>query len=1139
MNSKKGQIAIEFLIVFSFVLIVFVFLFAIITQQRAVQQNYQTFSQLQLVAQSVSLQLSRAAASPSGFSEQIPITTTEGLTPYNISISRTGIVILTATSGPQTLHTTSYSNVQGIVSNPAFFSNGLYVLPISNGSIYIQNSFGNICVDYSCPTTANQSYSISLSSENTHVPQFSGNGLSLNGNPSFIQTNSIMSFDRNTQFSIAFWVNTQVTGQDGFLVGTSDGLGASSAGVQAWLWHGSDAMQWRLEDTSGDVYAVSGVTNVEDGKWHYITVTYNGISNENGMAVYVDGKLDAVGSSSPISVSINPTGVYYNAQIAIGGANQDKYYPFTGSLSNVQVYSTALSQNQILQFYQAGITSAPQTNSIVSWWPLNGNTNDYSGSGNNGAVSGSLVYPAVSQIFATVRNSMGKPTSNTLVGFTTTLGNFTNGKALTVQSQEESNFTNSNGIATVFLNQRQISGQALVGATAFNGNLSTQNNLVGWYPMNQGFGNTSFDLKSGNNGQISGEASWGSPYYSANFSGPKGFISTPLQYNYGVGTGITITGWIYPTNLSAFTSIPLLRSDFELALLGSNLWFYTFGLGSAGGGTVRQNAWNFVSATVTGPVNPTVNLSINGVQVSSTSYSGTLGSSCGSQQNYMLGGTNSTACGSPPLDFQGKMANFQVYNFSLTPSQISHIYSEGIGGAPLQATLLAGWWPLNGNVNDYSKNNKNGTLFGNVGFSPLLQSLSASQIGTGNVNRILAASFNGLSDIDVGNIIKINSVSNWTVSFWMNSTAVVEYKNPLDMNFVPSANNAGPRFEQGGAAGTNSLNLVVGSSASSYTVYPYTNTILPNTWYYVVAARSGESVIGYLNGVQVFDQPNTKWPSAFGNMTLGRGYANSANRWYLGNLSNVQVYNQTLSPSQISQLYYGGIADTPIPNTQLAAWYPLEGSANDYSLSGYTPNSVANVIYKGTMSYSPYLVGAQGISLNGQNGYVSAGQNINAPKGLTYLTWIKLNSYPNAGTQYSQMFYEFGGAGAQLYTNSLISNDLTFAITAGTFNAISTNTPMALNAWYMIAGEYLNSNMMVCSFGPVGNCNSKAFSGTISGTGTSISIGSKSGSQFFVNGTMADSQIYQTGLGLSQLEQLYDSGMPATATTNVTLGWYP
>ncbi|MEM3460139.1 MAG: LamG-like jellyroll fold domain-containing protein, partial [Candidatus Micrarchaeaceae archaeon] len=56
----------------------------------------------------------------------------------------------------------------------------------------------------------------------------------------------------------------------------------------------------------------------------------------------------------------------------------------------------------------------------------------------------------------------------------------------------------------------------------------------------------------------------------------------------------------------------------------------------------------------------------------------------------------------------GTMANVQLYNTSLSQAEITALYQEGIGGAPIDLQNLVGWWPLNGNANDYSGNGNNG-----------------------------------------------------------------------------------------------------------------------------------------------------------------------------------------------------------------------------------------------------------------------------------------------------------------------------------------------------------------------------------------------------------------------------------------------
>ncbi|MGC8537931.1 MAG: LamG-like jellyroll fold domain-containing protein, partial [Candidatus Micrarchaeia archaeon] len=62
--------------------------------------------------------------------------------------------------------------------------------------------------------------------------------------------------------------------------------------------------------------------------------------------------------------------------------------------------------------------------------------------------------------------------------------------------------------------------------------------------------------------------------------------------------------------------------------------------------------------------------------------------------------------------FDGSIANVQIYNTALSANDIKALYQEGIGGAPIKIQNLVGWWPLNGNANDYSGNDNNGVANG-------------------------------------------------------------------------------------------------------------------------------------------------------------------------------------------------------------------------------------------------------------------------------------------------------------------------------------------------------------------------------------------------------------------------------------------
>ncbi len=58
--------------------------------------------------------------------------------------------------------------------------------------------------------------------------------------------------------------------------------------------------------------------------------------------------------------------------------------------------------------------------------------------------------------------------------------------------------------------------------------------------------------------------------------------------------------------------------------------------------------------------------------------------------------------------FPGSIADVQYYNTSLSQEEVTALYQEGIGGAPVKPQNIVGWWPLNSNADDYSGNNNNG-----------------------------------------------------------------------------------------------------------------------------------------------------------------------------------------------------------------------------------------------------------------------------------------------------------------------------------------------------------------------------------------------------------------------------------------------
>jgi hypothetical protein len=120
----------------------------------------------------------------------------------------------------------------------------------------------------------------------------------------------------------------------------------------------------------------------DNGAWYFIAGTYNGTYSTQ----YSDGlKLGYEAYANTINSADN----YGRNVFQVGAGPYVSGIPYVGDISNIQIYNTSLSANDIQAIYQEGIGGAPiKIQSLIGWWPLNGNANDYSGNGNDGVPSG-------------------------------------------------------------------------------------------------------------------------------------------------------------------------------------------------------------------------------------------------------------------------------------------------------------------------------------------------------------------------------------------------------------------------------------------------------------------------------------------------------------------------------------------------------------------------------------------------------------------------------------------------------------------------------------------------------------------------------------------------------------------------------
>ncbi len=441
-----------------------------------------------------------------------------------------------------------------------------------------------------------------------------------------------------------------------------------------------------------------------------------------------------------------------------------------------------------------------------------------------------------------------------------------------------------------------------------------------------------------------------------------GYTSNIVVSNTGLVSGNSITMVIWANRLGygnqGTRGIMLSQGNTYIdTCWQGNVLFSSFTSGqtlTSGGGCPAANNWIQYVATYNGVA---TTLYLNGVPVATGTQTGNIAQYSVDIGQYSPGSYN----------FNGLISNVQIYNTSLSASQVQTLYQRGISGLPIANDGLVGWWPLNGNAKDYSGLNNNGiqtnviyTLpanyvrdsiminnhttglqpipglllcndnsdCANPAFPHLYTGMSSLKVDTSQVQ---VGNFNGASSYLSATVPQIATSAGQynTVSFWM-------YWAGADTQ-MPFGFNQYDLYEPAGYFGFNTGNG---------DVYGISSSGLANKWIHVTAIFYNGPYTNnnklYLNGqsqslVQELGSANSG--TATTNIHIS-GWGTDGSYLFGGQISNVQIYNIALSPTQVSQLYSEGINGVPVALANVVAWYPLNGNSNDYS--GNSNNAANN-----------------------------------------------------------------------------------------------------------------------------------------------------------------------------------------------------
>lgn len=1114
----KIQIALEFIIVFSFVLAMFLLLFSIIATQRAGQLGQQTFSQLQLIAQNIAQQINIAYASGNGYSANVGIQGAIGITLKNITVTKNGVVIVYAKVGLGVIDAVAYTNAKNIYAPN--------VLPPN--SIALQNSFGQICIDINCivSTTqaSQQSGTVVLTTQVAHFGKFNGQTSSINSSGPDYEIYPISNFE---------WIRPA-----GSFPATSDTSHLETISV-------FDASSI----TFAGSYFVLGIT--QNGNLSFMV---NGVMKKTGLVLPLNrwsfvGYTTTSGANPTVTVYLNTASQSFAspASVSLASSNKDwiigwaggQITHFNGSIADVQAYNSTLSQLQEGQLFQSGITGSPLSANLVGWWPLNGDVADYSGYGSTGNAIAPLIFPTMAELFAKVTTVGGAASYNTLVGFTTSYANLS-------QIQTAINNTNLNGIATAFLTQLGNSGYANLRATAYSANPSALSNLAAWWPLNQGQGSSAYDISGKNNTATMYNSSWNRPNYVGVFDGKSSMINLPPATPVNPGGTFTVSVWFKATGSGVIISNsnaiqPNIPTSYNSPILYVNSNGNLAG-GDYNGGVpfnslyhVSDGRWYFAAITQSGS---TQKVYLNGVQLATST--GTLHSF--SNYNWTVGEGYTTlwpATNNGLFYFNGSISNVQFYGTALTANQIQLLYLEGLSGSPLFYQGLSGWFPLNGDANDYSGKGNNGIILGNM----LFADPHVNQ--TTNQTNVLYPSFNGISYVQIPYSSSLNigdpylSISAWVQAGALGVAGCGSSGSPA-CTILSKNNSYGMAIDSNGK-----LYWILNTSSPGW-IYIKTNATVPAfpNMTHIVLTYNGTYVNTYENGLLV---NSTTGNGIVGNpsnpLRIGAGGSPSTvAKLFSGNILNIQIYNQLLTRQQVYQLYQEGITGFPIARVSLSGWWPLNGDSNDYSGLGDS-GTATNLGYRQASGHIPSLESSNngyGVVLNGQGAYLEQSSGFRWLSGSANAFSISLWVYPKAnnGVILDELGQPQLNSGFHKSFIELVNGNVSMRWGAN----CQTLPSIPLNSWSNIAMTYNGVN----------------FTGYINGVNLSsvkvpfVSPGATayypagaydpsgcSGSANYFNGYVSNIQFYNTSLNLTQVYQQYVSQTPPYGIATVPLGIVP
>jgi len=462
---------------------------------------------------------------------------------------------------------------------------------------------------------------------------------------------------------------------------------------------------------------------------------------------------------------------------------------------------------------------------------------------------------------------------------------------------------------------------ALYGSRSAKFTTPSSTGLVGYWSMDDATSTIASDFSGkGNNGILQSGTSWSSGKRGAatSFNGTTGFIdlSAPASLNLASVNRFTLSAWVYPTSapndLSVITEMFLPTNLTVQYGIGFDMDGITNASRLAVGffdGTwrivrdsvnVAVNAWTHIAGTWDGT---TLSLYKNGVLVNSGAPGGSLPAT--NFDKVVIGKRHDLA---GAIDFfPGKIDEARIYNRALSAAEIAGLYRSGqvITNASQNTKLtngLVGLWSFNGQDITWGSNfMRDGSGNGNNGTLGSFSRTSSIDFGVSGQ----ALKFDGSAN-QVTSATQFVNPQTFSISIWFKTTVASGRK--LIGFETGQTGTASISYDRHLSMGTDGK-IYFGWYPGSITTVASLSTLNDGQWHHAVGTHNGSNGILYIDGV--YQGTNTGSPQSYNGYWRIGGYklatwTNSSDGYFSGSLDEARVYNRTITPQEVKQLYNMG-----------------------------------------------------------------------------------------------------------------------------------------------------------------------------------------------------------------------------------------